>query len=191
LVASARQAAHAGGDVVTQVVARMDEITTSSKRIADITGVIDGIALQTNILALNAAVEAARAGEHGRGFAIVAAEVRALAQRSATASKEIKGLISNSVVKVAGGSELAAGAGGAMRHIVDDVERVAATMQEICIRAMQQSEGLSEVNAAVRQIDDLTQQNAALVEESTASAERLHAQAQALQSLVRRFQLQT
>ncbi|NRF70679.1 HAMP domain-containing protein [Aquincola sp. S2] len=190
MVASASQAAHRGGTVVLQVIDRMGEITTASKRIADITGVIDSIAFQTNILALNAAVEAARAGEHGRGFAVVASEVRALAQRSATASREIKGLIGDSVDKVEAGSKLAEGAGSAMREIVADVERVSSVVGDICSRASSQSSGLGEVNAAVRQIDDVTQQNAALVEQSTAAAESLREQAQGLQELVNRFRLE-
>jgi methyl-accepting chemotaxis protein len=186
---SASQAAERGGQVVAQVVERMGEIATASNRIADITGVIDGIAFQTNILALNAAVEAARAGEHGRGFAVVASEVRALAQRSSVASREIKGLIGDSVAKVAAGSRLVEGAGATMREIVADVGRVSGVVSSICTAAASQSEGLGEVNSAVHKLDDTTRQNAALVEQSTAAAESLREEAQGLQQLVNRFQL--
>jgi len=190
MMISANRAAERGGQVVAEVIDRMNEIASASGRIADITGVIDGIAFQTNILALNAAVEAARAGEHGRGFAVVAAEVRALAQRSATASREIKGLIGDSVSKVEAGSRLVEGAGLTMREIVADVERVSTVVRDICVAASSQSAGLGEVNSAVHQLDDTTQQNAALVEQSTAAAESLREQAQGLQQLVNRFQLE-
>ena len=187
MMASASQAAERGGQVVSQVVERMGEIASASGRIADITGVIDGIAFQTNILALNAAVEAARAGDHGRGFAVVAAEVRALAQRSATASREIKVLIGDSVAKVESGSKLVEGAGATMRVIVADVERVSGVVRDICASAATQSDGLGQVDNAVHQLDDATQQNAALVEQSTAAAESLREQAGSLQELVHRF----
>jgi len=190
MVTSANRAAERGGQVVAEVIGRMNEIASASGRIADITSVIDGIAFQTNILALNAAVEAARAGEHGRGFAVVAAEVRALAQRSATASREIKSLIGDSVSKVEAGSRLVEGAGDTMREIVADVERVSSVVRDICSAASSQSAGLGEVNTAVHQLDDATQQNAALVEQSTAAAESLREQAQGLQELVNRFQLE-
>jgi len=186
---SASRAAQRGGQVVSQVVERMAEIASASKRIADITGVIDGIAFQTNILALNAAVEAARAGEHGRGFAVVASEVRALAQRSGTASREIKALIGDSVAKVASGSQLVEGAGATMREIVADVNRVSGVVNGICSAAASQSAGLGEVNGAVHKLDDATRQNAALVEQSTAAAESLREEALGLQQLVHRFQL--
>jgi methyl-accepting chemotaxis protein len=190
MMASASQAAERGGQVVSQVVDRMGEIASASGRIADITSVIDGIAFQTNILALNAAVEAARAGDHGKGFAVVAAEVRALAQRSATASREIKVLIGDSVAKVESGSKLVEGAGATMRVIVADVERVSGVVRDICAAATTQSQGLGEVNTAVHQLDDATQQNAALVEQSTAAAESLREQAGSLQELVHRFRLE-
>ena len=186
---SASQAAERGGQVVAQVVERMGEIATASNRIADITSVIDGIAFQTNILALNAAVEAARAGDHGRGFAVVASEVRALAQRSSVASREIKGLIGDSVAKVEAGSRLVEGAGATMREIVADVGRVSGVVNGICTAAASQSEGLGEVNSAVHKLDDTTRQNAVLVEQSTAAAVSLREEAQVLQQLVNRFQL--
>ncbi|MEK8033668.1 methyl-accepting chemotaxis protein [Ideonella sp. DXS29W] len=189
MMSSANQAAERGGAVVSEVIDRMGEIAAASSRIADITGVIDGIAFQTNILALNAAVEAARAGDHGKGFAVVASEVRALAQRSATASREIKSLIGDSVAKVESGSKLVEGAGATMRVIVDDVTRVSGVVRELCSAAENQAQGLGEVNGAVRQLDDATQQNAALVVESTTAAESLRSQSADLLELVNRFRL--
>jgi methyl-accepting chemotaxis protein len=189
LASSAAEVAARGGVVVSQVVATMDDINTSSKKIADIIGVIDGIAFQTNILALNAAVEAARAGEQGRGFAVVASEVRSLAQRSAEAAKEIKGLIGASVEKVEGGSKLVADAGRTMTEIVSSVQRVSDIIGEITAAATEQSQGISEVNGSVSQLDQMTQQNAALVEESAAAAESLKEQAGRLAEVVGAFRL--
>jgi methyl-accepting chemotaxis protein len=165
----------------------MDEINHSSKKISDIIGVIDGIAFQTNILALNAAVEAARAGEQGRGFAVVAGEVRNLAQRSAQAAKEIKGLIGASVDKVETGSRLVADAGQTMSEIVSSVQRVSDIIGEITAAAGEQSDGIGQVNVAVTQLDQMTQQNAALVEQSAAAAESLKDQAARLDQVVRVF----
>ncbi len=190
LASSAAAVAARGGAVVSQVVATMDDINASSKRIADIIGVIDGIAFQTNILALNAAVEAARAGEQGRGFAVVASEVRSLAQRSAEAAKEIKGLISASVEKVEGGSRLVADAGRTMTEIVGSVQRVSDIIGEITAAATEQSQGIGEVNTSVSQLDQMTQQNAALVEQSAAAAESLKEQAARLSDVVATFQLE-
>jgi methyl-accepting chemotaxis protein len=167
----------------------MDDITASSKKIADIIGVIDGIAFQTNILALNAAVEAARAGEQGRGFAVVASEVRSLAGRSADAAKEIKGLIGASVEKVQDGSRLVADAGQTMTEIVSSVQRVADIIGEITAASAEQSEGIGHVNGSVSQLDQMTQQNAALVEQSAAAAESLKDQATLLSKAVGRFRL--
>ncbi len=178
-----------GGQVVGQVVTTMDEINHSSKKIGDIIGVIDGIAFQTNILALNAAVEAARAGEQGRGFAVVAAEVRSLAQRSAQAAKEIKGLIETSVGKVEDGSRLVAQAGSTIGEIVANAEKVSAFISDITTAAGEQSDGIGQVNVAVTQLDQMTQQNAALVEESAAAAESLKDQASRLADAVRFFRL--
>lgn len=189
LASSASVVAQRGGKVVTQVVATMDEINASSKRIADIIGVIDGIAFQTNILALNAAVEAARAGEQGRGFAVVAAEVRSLAQRSAEAAKEIKGLIDTSVDKVEVGSRLVQDAGTTMQEIVASVQRVSDVISEITASASEQSSGIGQINTAVNQLDQMTQQNAALVEQGAAAAESLKEQAQQLHGVVSRFRL--
>ena len=177
LASSASQAAARGGEVVNQVVSTMQSISTSSKRIADIIGVIDGIAFQTNILALNAAVEAARAGEQGRGFAVVASEVRSLAKRSADAAKEIKVLISDSVNGVADGAQFVERAGQAMSEIVGQVSRVSDLIGEINSSTTEQSVGINEVNVAVSQLDKMTQQNAALVEQSAAAAESLQGQA--------------
>jgi methyl-accepting chemotaxis protein len=189
LAGSAAEVAARGGVVVSQVVATMDDINASSKKIADIIGVIDGIAFQTNILALNAAVEAARAGEQGRGFAVVAGEVRSLAQRSAEAAKEIKGLIGASVEKVQGGSKLVADAGRTMTEIVGSVQRVSDIIGEITAAATEQSQGIGEVNTSVTQLDQMTQQNAALVEQSAAAAESLREQAARLAKLVDTFRL--
>ncbi|MBE3033352.1 MAG: methyl-accepting chemotaxis protein, partial [Actinobacteria bacterium] len=186
---SAASVAQRGGEVVAQVVSTMDEINTSSRKIADIIGVIDGIAFQTNILALNAAVEAARAGEQGRGFAVVAGEVRSLAQRSAAAAKEIKVLINRSVEEVQAGNEAARGAGDAMQDIVTRVERIAGFMGEISHASREQSQGIEEVNHAVTSMDEVTQQNAALVEEAAAAAESLRQQAQELRGAVDVFRL--
>jgi methyl-accepting chemotaxis protein len=189
LADGAANVARTGGDVVQRVVGTMAEIQASSKRIADITGVIDGIAFQTNILALNAAVEAARAGEQGRGFAVVASEVRSLAQRSAEAAREIKSLIGSSVEKVEAGTQLAADAGKTMHAIVDAVQRVNAVIGEITRAADQQSNGIGEINHAVSQLDQMTQQNAALVEQSAAAAESMKEQSQRLSGLVDTFKL--
>ena len=179
-----------GGQVVGQVVATMDEINHSSKKINDIIGVIDGIAFQTNILALNAAVEAARAGEQGRGFAVVAAEVRNLAQRSAAAAKEIKVLIGTSVDKVEAGSRLVAEAGSTIGEVVANAQRVADIIGEITAASGEQSSGIGQVNTAVNQLDQMTQQNAALVEESSAAAESLKDQAQRLAQVVQVFRIE-
>jgi methyl-accepting chemotaxis protein len=189
LAASATEVAQRGGAVVSQVVATMDEINAASRKIADIIGVIDGIAFQTNILALNAAVEAARAGEQGRGFAVVAAEVRSLAQRSAEAAKEIKTLIGTSVAKVDTGSKLVADAGTTMGEIVASVQRVTDMIGEVTAAATEQSDGIGQVNTAVTQLDQMTQQNAALVEQSAAAAESLKDQAIRLTHVVGLFKL--
>ncbi|MEK8048961.1 methyl-accepting chemotaxis protein [Ideonella sp. DXS22W] len=187
LAASAQSVAQRGGEVVSQVVSTMDEINTASKRIADIIGTIDGIAFQTNILALNAAVEAARAGEQGRGFAVVAGEVRSLAQRSAEAAREIKSLISASVEKVESGSRLVQDAGSTMNEIVSSVSRVTDIIGEISAASAEQSSGIGLVNGAVTDLDQMTQQNAALVEQSAAAAESLKSQADRLASMVATF----
>jgi methyl-accepting chemotaxis protein len=189
LASSAAEVAARGGSVVSQVVSTMQEINSSSKKIADIIGVIDGIAFQTNILALNAAVEAARAGEQGRGFAVVAGEVRNLAQRSAEAAKEIKSLIGSSVDKVESGSKLVADAGATMNEIVASVQRVSDIIGEITAAASEQSDGIGQVNTAVTQLDQMTQQNAALVEQSAAAAESLKDQALRLAQVVGTFRL--
>jgi methyl-accepting chemotaxis protein len=189
LAANASTVAQRGGAVVTQVVATMQEIDASSKKIADIIGVIDGIAFQTNILALNAAVEAARAGEQGRGFAVVASEVRSLAQRSAEAAKEIKGLISTSVEKVESGTRLVTDAGATMEEIVQSVRRVADVIGEITEAAHSQSSGIAEVNDSIGNLDQMTQQNAALVEESAAAAESLREQADRMKESVAVFRV--
>ena len=189
LAHSAAEVAQRGGTVVGQVVATMDEIQASARRIADIIGTIDGIAFQTNILALNAAVEAARAGEQGRGFAVVASEVRSLAQRSGEAAREIRGLIGSSVERVDTGSRLVGDAGRTMQEIVASVQRVADIVGEITASASEQSQGIGEVGQAVSQLDHMTQQNAALVEQSAAAAESLKAQAVSLSGAVARFRV--
>jgi len=189
LAASACATAEKGGVVVGQVVATMDTITQASKKISDIIGVIDGIAFQTNILALNAAVEAARAGEQGRGFAVVASEVRTLAQRSAQAAKEIKSLINDSVDKVDTGARLVSEAGETMGEIVQQVKRVTDLIAEISHATQEQSSGISQVGHAVTQLDQVTQQNAALVEESAAAAESLKHQAASLAQVVSVFKV--
>jgi methyl-accepting chemotaxis protein len=187
LAASASDVAVKGGAVVAQVVETMSSIDESSKKIADIIGVIDGIAFQTNILALNAAVEAARAGEQGRGFAVVASEVRTLAQRSAAAAKEIKTLISESVATVGSGTQLVGEAGRTMDEIVGAVKRVTDIMAEISDASGEQSAGIEQVNQAVMQMDRMTQQNAALVEEAAAAAESMKQQAHQLGEMMAVF----
>ncbi|MBN6101631.1 HAMP domain-containing protein [Xanthomonas sp. CFBP 8703] len=189
LAVGAATVASQGGDVVSQVVTTMNGIETSSKKIADIISVIDGIAFQTNILALNAAVEAARAGEQGRGFAVVASEVRTLAQRSASAAKEIKGLIDESVTRVSEGSALVDQAGRTMQEIVSSVQRVTDIMGEISAASQEQYAGIEQVNQTVTQMDEATQQNAALVEEATAAARAMEEQAGQLTEAVAVFKL--
>jgi methyl-accepting chemotaxis protein len=181
--------AQRSGEVIGQVVSTMQEIHASSSRISDIIGVIDGIAFQTNILALNAAVEAARAGEQGRGFAVVAGEVRSLAQRSAEAAREIKSLISTSVERVDAGSRLVQDAGSTMTDIVASVKRVCDTISEITAAVTEQSAGIGEVNGTVTQLDQMTQQNAALVEQSAAAADSLKEQANKLATAVSSFRI--
>ena len=190
LAATASEVATKGGAVVSEVVMTMGAINESARKIADIIGVIDGIAFQTNILALNAAVEAARAGEQGRGFAVVATEVRSLAQRSAAAAKEIKLLIDDSVDKVEQGNKQAAQAGTTMNEVVSSVQRVTDIMSEISAASREQSQGIEEVNQAITQMDETTQQNAALVEEAAAAAKSLQDQANHLEELVNKFQLE-
>jgi len=180
-----------GGDLVQQVVGTMQHIVGDSHKIADIVGVIEGIAFQTNILALNAAVEAARAGEQGRGFAVVASEVRSLAQRSASAAKEIKGLIDTSTGRVESGAQLVERSGATMKEIVDAIARVSSIMNEISAAAAEQSTGIDQVNLAVAQMDEVTQQNAALVEQAAAAASSLEEQARRLSSAVAVFRVDT
>jgi len=189
LARSASEVAQKGGSTVSQVVARMDSISQASRKISDITSVIDGIAFQTNILALNAAVEAARAGEQGRGFAVVASEVRNLAQRSAAAAKEIKVLIDASNSEVDAGSQLVAQAGTTMQEVLDSVQRVTDVISEISSASQEQTQGIEEINRSVVEMDTVTQQNAALVEEASAAAQAMHEQADALARSVRRFRL--
>jgi methyl-accepting chemotaxis protein len=190
LAATASDVARKGGDVVSQVVGTMGEINTSANKISDIIGVIDGIAFQTNILALNAAVEAARAGEQGRGFAVVASEVRNLAQRSAAAAKEIKTLIGDSVEKVERGSKLVGQAGVTMDEVVSSVKRVTDIMSEIANASAEQSAGIAQVNTSIIEMDSMTQQNAALVEQAAAAAQSLQDQAGELARVVSIFKLE-
>ena len=185
----AREVATRGGQIMSDVVLRMQDIHQSSNRINEIIGVIDGIAFQTNILALNAAVEAARAGEQGRGFAVVAGEVRALAQRSATAAREIKTLIGDSTEKVDAGSKLVGDAGDTMRDLLDRVSRVSTLVSEMASTGSEQSQSIDQVHQAIAQIDDVTQQNAALVEQVSAAAQSLKGQSGQLLSAVSVFQV--
>jgi methyl-accepting chemotaxis protein len=189
LAATASDVARKGGEVVSQVVGTMGEINSSASKIADIIGVIDGIAFQTNILALNAAVEAARAGEQGRGFAVVASEVRNLAQRSAAAAKEIKTLIGDSVEKIGRGSKLVGQAGETMEEVVASVKRVTDIMSDIASASAEQSAGIEQVNLSIIEMDGMTQQNAALVEEAAAAFQSLQDQAAELQRVVSIFKL--
>ncbi|HEX7982285.1 MAG TPA: methyl-accepting chemotaxis protein [Duganella sp.] len=189
LALAASDIAVQGGAMVAEVVHTMGAINTSAKQIADIIGVIDGIAFQTNILALNAAVEAARAGDQGRGFAVVATEVRNLAQRSATAAKQIKGLINNSVEQIDAGSKLVDQAGVTTRQVVEAIQRVTSLMGDISAASREQTAGIEQVNQAISQMDQVTQQNAALVEEAAAAAESLQEQADKLARVVGRFKL--
>ncbi|MBC7404614.1 MAG: methyl-accepting chemotaxis protein [Cytophaga sp.] len=189
LAVSASEVAVRGGIVVAKVVGTMESITTSSRKIVDIISVIDGIAFQTNILALNAAVEAARAGEQGRGFAVVVSDVRSLAQRSAAAAKEIKILIDDSVANVDAGSKLVAQAGSTMSEVVASIASVTDIMSEIMLASKEQSDGIEQVNQAIIQMDEVTQQNAALVEEAAAAAQALQDQAQKLVHVVSVFKL--
>ncbi|MBZ8142688.1 methyl-accepting chemotaxis protein, partial [Rubrivivax gelatinosus] len=189
MAGAAADAASQGGALVGTVVTTMQDIAQSSRKIAEIIGTIDGIAFQTNILALNAAVEAARAGEQGRGFAVVASEVRNLASRSAEAAKEIKSLIGASVEKVEIGTRQVDEAGESMTHIVSQVQRVSQLIGEITTATVEQSAGIGQVGDAVGQLDQVTQQNAALVEESAAAAESLRLQAARLTELVGVFKV--
>jgi methyl-accepting chemotaxis protein len=189
LAVAASDVARKGGQVVGQVVSTMTGISDSSRRIGDIIGVIDGIAFQTNILALNAAVEAARAGEQGRGFAVVAAEVRNLAQRSAAAAKEIKGLIGDSVDRVEAGTKLVDNAGKTMAEIVTSVKKVSDLIAEIAAASQEQSAGIGQINTAVAQMEQVVQQNATLVEEASAATESMKDQAAGLLHAVARFKL--
>jgi methyl-accepting chemotaxis protein len=191
LANSASKVATQGGEVVSQVVVTMEAINTSSRKIVDIIGVIDGIAFQTNILALNAAVEAARAGEQGRGFAVVASEVRSLAQRSADAAKEIKGLIDDSVDKVGRGTEQVAQAGRTMEEIVTGIKRVADIVGEIASASREQSAGLAQINESVAKLDSVTQQNAALVEQTSATSASLQEQARQMAEIAGSFTLES
>ncbi|MBV8034220.1 methyl-accepting chemotaxis protein [Roseateles sp.] len=190
LAAGAAEVAQRGGQEVSEVVATMDEINASSRRIGDIVGLIDSIAFQTNILALNAAVEAARAGEQGKGFAVVATEVRSLAQRSAGAAREIKSLITASVERTEAGARLVQQAGATMQDIVDNVQKVSDMIGEVATGAADQSTRIGQINGAVNQLDDMTQQNAALVEQSAAAADSLRQQLQLLTGAVAQFRLE-
>ena len=190
VVEEARIEAEQSGAVVARAVEAMGGIERSSNEISEIISVIDGIAFQTNILALNAAVEAARAGEQGRGFAVVAGEVRSLAQRSSAAAKEIKDLIGVSSAQVAQGGELAGEAGDAMRHVVEGIERVSAYMRDISAATQEQNTGIAQVNQAIIGMDDVTQQNAALVEQAAAAAQAMQEQARQLSELVSLFRLE-
>ncbi len=187
---TASQVASRGGEVVGEVVATMEGISGSSQKIADIVGVIDSIAFQTNILALNAAVEAARAGEQGRGFAVVAGEVRALAQRSAGAAKEIKTLIEDSVSRVGAGSSQVQRAGATMREIVEAVTRVSNIMSEITAATIEQSSGIDQINLAITQMDAVTQQNALLVQQAAESAGSLESLATEVSQALAVFQIE-
>ncbi|MBT2792944.1 methyl-accepting chemotaxis protein [Paraburkholderia strydomiana] len=189
LAAGASSVALKGSAVVGQVVSTMQDISDSSTKIADITGIIEGIAFQTNILALNAAVEAARAGEQGRGFAVVASEVRSLAQRSSSAAKEIKDLIASSVERIRVGSSLASEAGSTMSEVTQAVTRVTDIMSEIAAASSEQSRGIEQINLAITQMDNVTQQNAALVEEAAAASRSMEDQGQQLDEAVRFFQV--
>jgi len=189
LAETATTTAQRGGQLVSEVVSTMEGISGSSKKIAEITNVINGIAFQTNILALNAAVEAARAGEQGRGFAVVASEVRNLAQRSANAAKEIATLIEDSVQRVGKGAELVSTTGGTMNNILKSVQDVDAIMKQIASASEEQSKGISQVGTAVTEMDSVTQQNASLVEEVSAAASALALQTEALQASVSKFRL--
>jgi methyl-accepting chemotaxis protein len=189
LAANAARVAAQGGAMVSQVVSTMQDIETSSRQISDIIGVIDGIAFQTNILALNAAVEAARAGEQGRGFAVVAGEVRSLAGRSAEAARQIRGLIGASVDRVQAGSQLVSSTGSTMEEVVSSVQRVARMIGEISAASAEQSNGIGQVNTAVTRLDQMTQQNAALVEQSSSASESLRDQAERLSDLVSVFRV--
>ena len=189
LAGSAASVAQKGGALVGQVVSTMEEISASSRKIGDIIGVIDSIAFQTNILALNAAVEAARAGEQGRGFAVVASEVRSLAQRSAAAAREIKALIGTNVARVGSGAVLVQDAGATMGEIVASVQRVSDIIGEVTAASNEQSQGIADVNQSIVQLDQMTQQNAALVEQAAAAAGSMESQAGKLQHAVERFRL--
>ncbi len=189
LASKAAEVAVDGGELIQQVVQTMASINESARKIADIIGVIDGIAFQTNILALNAAVEAARAGEQGRGFAVVASEVRSLAQRSANAAKDIKALISDSVSKIESGNSLVGKSGDTMKEIVIAIKRVNDIMAEIASASNEQAIGIDEISKAVVQMDEMTQQNAALVEEAAAAAESMQSQAQQLSDSVASFRV--
>jgi len=190
LVTAAADTATRGGEVVGRVVQNMDEITASSRRIGDITSVIDGIAFQTNILALNAAVEAARAGEQGRGFAVVASEVRSLAQRSAEAAREIKSLIGNSVTTVEQGSQLVRDAGSTIGELVSAVQHVSTIIERISATADEQNLGIRQIGVAITQLEEATQQNAALVEQSAAAADSLRDESQRLSDAVHKFRIE-
>ena len=190
LSTNASEIAQKGNEVVSRVVGTMGDISASSAKIADITGIIEGIAFQTNILALNAAVEAARAGEQGRGFAVVASEVRSLAQRSSVAAKEIKDLINASVEKIRDGSSYAQEAGSTMAEVTHAVARVTDIMGEIAAATGEQSRGIEQVNQAITQMDTVTQQNAALVEEAAAASQSLEGQGRQLNEAVAFFRLE-